>query len=36
VQLKVVAGYMFTEDGYTAGNASDDAYRIAMGVFYNW
>jgi hypothetical protein len=27
---------MFTDDGYTAGNSSDDAYRLAMGVFYNW
>jgi hypothetical protein len=36
VQLKVVAGYLFTDDGYAPRNASDDAYRLAMGVFYNW
>jgi hypothetical protein len=36
VQLKVVAGYFFTDDGYAPDSKSDDAYRVAMGVFYNW
>jgi hypothetical protein len=36
VQLKAVAGYMFVDDGYSSNSTTDDAYRVAMGVFYNW
>ena len=36
VQFKFAAGYLFTDDGYTASKAADDAYRVALGVFYNW
>ena len=36
VQLKVGIGYFFTDDGYSPSDSSDDAYRVAMGLFYNW
>jgi len=34
--LKASAGYFFADDGFTPDNHDDDAYRLAMGLFYSW
>jgi len=34
--LKAEAGYFVADDGFTANNSDDDAYRLAMGLFYSW
>jgi hypothetical protein len=34
--LKAEAGYFVADDGFTNNNKDDDAYRLAMGLFYSW
>jgi hypothetical protein len=34
--LKAEAGYFVADDGFTPNNKDDDAYRLAMGLFYSW
>jgi hypothetical protein len=34
--LKASAGYFIADDGFTDNNNDDNAYRLAMGLFYSW
>jgi hypothetical protein len=34
--LKAEAGYFVADDGFTDNSSDDDAYRLAMGLFYSW
>jgi hypothetical protein len=34
--LKASAGYFVADDGFTNQSSDDDAYRLAMGLFYSW
>ena len=34
--LKAEAGYFVADDGFTPNKSDDDAYRLAMGLFYSW
>jgi hypothetical protein len=34
--LKAEAGYFVADDGFTPNNDDDNAYRLAMGLFYSW
>jgi hypothetical protein len=34
--LKAVAGYFVADDGFAPNNKDDDAYRLAMGLFWSW
>jgi hypothetical protein len=34
--LKAAAGYFVADDGFTPNNKDDNAYRLAMGLFWSW
>ena len=34
--LKATAGYFVADDGFSPNNNDDDAYRLALGLFWSW
>jgi hypothetical protein len=36
LKLKAAVGYLFTDDGYSNTDESDDAYRMGLGLFWSW